>query len=335
MKKIAIAVLVLCAGLLVPILAAERKAEIQNAHFVLADKAKGKELLLIEDDFTNALTPFDMSARLKTAKSVTKKQYFDFIKEQTLDWQEDEKNLLNGVFTEIKNLLKDYKIEVPEIVYLVKTTGHEEGNSAYCRNLNVIVFAQSMLNIDKEDLSELCLHELFHIYSRNNLDVREKLYNHIGFYKTGKLSIPDNINKNKITNPDAPANNYYFKAEINGEKTDVMPLLLATGPYDETKGGEFFNYMRLLFFAVDTGKDECTLHVENEKYAVFPLSRISNYFEKVGKNTEYIIHAEEILADNFVILAKDKKDIQSPYVIDGMKSVLKNSRTISPARQFF
>ena len=113
MKKIAIAVLVLCAGLLVPILAAEGKAEIQNAHFVLADKEKGKELLLIEDDFTNALTPFDMSARLKTAKSVTKKQYFDFIKEQTLDWREDEKNLLNGVFTEIRNLLKDYKIEVP------------------------------------------------------------------------------------------------------------------------------------------------------------------------------------------------------------------------------
>ena len=85
-----------------------------KVNFILADKTKGSELLKEEDDFTNSLSEFDLSARLKTSRKVTKEEYLDFISRQTLDWDDVESLYLNVAFTEIKDLLKKYKIMLPK-----------------------------------------------------------------------------------------------------------------------------------------------------------------------------------------------------------------------------
>ena len=62
-----------------------------KVNFIFTDKEKGSELLKTQDEFTDALSDFDMSARLKTSKKVSKAEYLDFISKQSLDWTEDEK----------------------------------------------------------------------------------------------------------------------------------------------------------------------------------------------------------------------------------------------------
>ena len=47
------------------------------------------------------------------------------------------------------------------------------------------------------------------------------------------------------------------------------------------------------------------------------------FFEKVGKNTNYIIHPDEILADNFVHLVIGTKNLSTPRIIDEMRAALK------------
>ena len=62
----------------------------------------------------------------------------------------------------------------------------------------------------------------------------------------------------------------------------------------------------------------------NQQPVLANLTDVSGYFEQIGNNTEYIIHPEEILADNFVILINKKKNVQNPTIVAAMKAVLMN-----------
>ena len=46
----------------------------------------------------------------------------------------------------------------------------------------------------------------------------------------------------------------------------------------------------------------------------------------IGQNTEYLIHPEETLADNFAIMVMEKQPARSQWVIDKMKSLLENKK---------
>ena len=43
----------------------------------------------------------------------------------------------------------------------------------------------------------------------------------------------------------------------------------------------------------------------------------------IGKNTEYIINPEEILADNFAYLVTQKKNLPNPEIIQKIAAILK------------
>ena len=61
----------------------------------------------------------------------------------------------------------------------------------------------------------------------------------------------------------------------------------------------------------------------NDNYALYTFNQIPNYLSLVGENTGYIIHAEEILADNFVLLVTNSKNVKTKKVITNMKKILK------------
>jgi hypothetical protein len=54
------------------------------------------------------------------------------------------------------------------------------------------------------------------------------------------------------------------------------------------------------------------------------LQQVSGFFEQVGRNTEYLIHPEEILADNFALLFSRDRNAPSPDIIKKMAEVLKS-----------
>lgn len=298
--------------------------DFSKVNFKFANKSEGCELLKSEDEFTNNLSEFDMSSRLKTSKNVSKEEYLNFICQQSLDWSEEEVSYLNKVFNDINKQFSQYKILLPKEIYLIKTTGAEEGNSAYCRNQNIIILARNMIKMeDLTAMKELLIHELFHIFSKNNLDVREQLYNSIGFYKTKNLLFPQNLAKYKITNPDSVNNNYYFESTVNGNKEKIMPILVAARDYDEEKGGEFFDYLQLVFCSIEENENNSQIKIINNRYCIYRLRMVPNYLSLIGENTDYIIHAEEVLADNFVLLVTNSKNIKTKKVVSNMKKILK------------
>jgi hypothetical protein len=60
------------------------------------------------------------------------------------------------------------------------------------------------------------------------------------------------------------------------------------------------------------------------------LQQITGFAEQVGKNTDYVIHPEEILADNFALLISAQGDPISPEIIRKMEEVLKGKGTAKP-----
>jgi len=289
----------------------------KDSKIVFASAENAKQYLKKEDIFIKNLSPFDRSARLKTSKEINISEFLDFICEQTLDWNDNEKKVINNIMNNINHDLSEFKMAFPEEIIFIKTTGLEEGNAAYCRGNNIIVLPINIFNY------KLILHELFHIYSRNNLIVQEKLYNILSFRKSNELLLPDDIFRLKITNPDAAVNNYYFSSKINEREFDLMPILLSSSNYDEQKAGKFFDYLSLNFIAVRNNGDNMVPVIENNEYFIFKLDQVTNYFELIGRNTNYIIHPEEILAENFVSLIHGIKNKPNMEIIDKMKEILK------------
>lgn len=46
----------------------------------------------------------------------------------------------------------------------------------------------------------------------------------------------------------------------------------------------------------------------------------------MGRNTGYIIHPEEILADNFKLLATGAENVPSPQILEKMRVILTGMR---------
>lgn len=60
------------------------------------------------------------------------------------------------------------------------------------------------------------------------------------------------------------------------------------------------------------------------------VNGMTGFFEQVGRNTDYLIHPEEILADNFAILVVGDERIVSPEVINRIKKVLEEAQVAQP-----
>ena len=92
--------------------------------------------------------------------------------------------------------------------------------------------------------------------------------------------------------------------------------------YDAKKGPSIFQSLvfRLLLVEKQGGHWQPRL-AKGEPVVIDPKKEPA-FLEKIGQNTNYIIHPDEILADNFVRLVMEDKDIATPRVIEEMRKVL-------------
>jgi hypothetical protein len=286
------------------------------AHFATASEAA--EILARKDDFIQRLSPFDRSARMKTDKNVSVEEFLAFVKTSASTWTDAEKGKVEAAIGRIGPALEVLSLPLPKTVALLKTTGNEEGHAFYTRD-TAIVFPENQLTAaaDAPPLEKTIAHELFHILSRENPAMREALYHAIGFTPCAEVQLPTPLQPRKITNPDAPRNDHSIRLQVDGKEVAAVPMLLsATEKYDAQRGGEFFSYMQLQFLILENrsgglGGGE-----------VVAPSRVSQFFEQVGRNTDYVIHPEEILAENFALLVLNEQKVASPAILQRMREIL-------------
>jgi hypothetical protein len=296
----------------------------KSSTVVFATVAEGKKILEKEDAFTRALGPFDRAARAKSDKQVSPKEFLAFAARSVLPWPDAEKRKVETAFRGLEAWLSDWSLPFPKKVFLVKTSGKEEGGAAYTRGEAIILPVQQ-LAIGDEALRRLICHELFHVLSRANPEVRDRLYAAIGFVRCGELEFPESEKARKLTNPDAPQNEHAIQVEVDGAKVWTIPVLLSRSEtYDKARGGEFFDYLQFKLLAVELREGEAPRPILDGTLPRYhDAGRVKGYLERAGRNTHYIIHPEEILADNFVLLVSGKAKLPSPQVLEAIGRVLK------------
>ncbi|MCE9583901.1 MAG: hypothetical protein K8T20_15570 [Planctomycetes bacterium] len=279
-------------------------------------REQAAKLLGERDAFVAALSPFDRAARLKTDRETTEKAYLEFVAAQAEDWSAAEKELVTGLLTKLKPKVAALKLALPPVVRLLKTTGKEEGAAAYCRGA-CITLPTNML-ASGPSLANTLAHEMFHVYSNQNPKLRPALYAVVGFAPCGAVKFPESLASRKLTNPDA------YGLDFGDKKVPVMPVLYSRSEkYDLKAGGEFFDYMefRLLVLEKDGEGYKAALDAKGLP-RLLSVDEAPDYLEQVGKNTEYIIHPEEVLADNFVLLLDGKKKVASPQIVEGLRKAI-------------
>lgn len=302
-----------------------------SVHFATVDEARG--ILMSRDEFVRRMSPFDRAARMKTDKDISEKEYLEFVGRNVLEWDEAEKQSVTSALQGIQTEFEALSLPFPKKMFVVKTTGDEEGGAPYTR-ANAIILPKAELTAPGAKLQKVICHEFFHILSRVNPELREKLYAVIGFVKCDELQFPAELKSRKITNPDAPANDHCILLKIEGKDRWAVPILFSsTEKYDPARGGQFFDYLQFQFLVVERQDDSPAVKpaYDDQKPKLVEMQPGSGFIEQVGNNTGYIIHPEEILADNFALLVLRQRNVPSPGTIRKMEAILKEKRLAEPS----
>jgi hypothetical protein len=290
---------------------------------IFATAEEGKRLLETRDDFVERLSPFDRSSRMKTEKDVSEEEFLKFVGENALAWTDPEKAKFVSAFRGIQKRLESLSLPFPEKILVIRTNGNEEGGASYTRG-NAIIFSTSEIAVDVSSLQKNICHELFHVLTRANPELRERLYEVIGFAKCDEIDFPAKLAARKITNPDAPKNDHCIRLKAEGKECWAIPILFSRSEkYDAKRGGAFFDYLQFELLMVERSGDSSVKALYDGEYPrLVDADLVSGFFEQVGRNTGYIIHPEEILADNFALLVLGKSNVPSPEILVKMKKTL-------------
>ncbi|MCA9166988.1 MAG: hypothetical protein KDB23_04950, partial [Planctomycetales bacterium] len=290
-------------------------------HFLNA--AEAQPLLAAEDTFTRATTDVDRQLRLHAGKPVDMQTYLAFVAKQTLDWQPAEIAKITAAIDRLRPRLRPLRDLWPQRIPLIKTTGLEEINAPHCRG-NAIVLPKSALIGDEGDIDRLLLHELFHILSRQSVELSSQCYEIIGYQRSSRpIELPAELAARKLTNPDAPLIDVVIRLDRpKSEPRYATPVLLSRqSSYDSTANTTVFQELQFFLLVVEQ-LDGVWVVSHPEMPGLINSHDEPSFRRQVGNNTKYIIHPEEILADNFIHVVLETPSLPDPWIVDALRSAL-------------
>ena len=287
-------------------------------HFTTQEQ--GKSRLAKRDLYIKGMSPFERAAKIKKSGPISTEDYIEFIQEQVLEWSDADRKKLLKIIQVAKPKLALYSKHFPRKIYLIKTTGNDEGGAPYTRGTSIILPRRSV-DQSASGLERLLYHELFHILSRSNPSLRDELYTIIGYKKCGAVSLPKPMMPRRISNPDAPVVEHCIRISKEDQPFWCAPVLFSRTPkYDPNVGDTFFRYLEFRLMAIDRKSAKAIL--KDGQPILFKPDEVEEFFEQIGRNTNYIIHPEETLANNFVHLMSEKKSLANPEIPKKIKKLL-------------
>src|SRR5690606_36452297 len=172
---------------------------VEGTTIVFTPQEEAAKILGTSDEYSRALTPFDIASRTLNASNDKEQDYLDFAAAQAKSWTSDEIRQIKTSILNVKSTIEDMglKLNFPAKIDLIKSSLQEEGGAiSYTRGSHIVM---------KEGANqEFLIHELFHILTRFNPDKRDPLYETINFKKSNRIGYPASIHHHVVTNTDAP-----------------------------------------------------------------------------------------------------------------------------------
>lgn len=286
-----------------------------NSKFVFSSLENARDLVARSDVYSRLLTRFDLEAKVKNIKALIEQDYLQNAQKYLYSWHDFEIDYLTQLIkiTEQKIKKKKYKFDLPDVIFLIKSAMHEEGGANGFTRANYIVFNLNSISL------HLFEHELFHIISRFNESKIGEAYEILGFQKCNEVEIPSPFIDFKITNPDAPFNNYYIQLKHRGSDIEALMILYSNTEYS---GGGFFSYLNKGLLVLEDEKGIKKASVANGKLNILDYDEVEGLFSQIGKNTGYNIHQEELSADHFTLCLNDVENLPDQHLVDKLNKLL-------------
>lgn len=291
-----------------------------GARLQVVDRARGRALLGREDTFTRAWSLFDQQFRLGRADGASPEALLARVAE---DASEPEPEQIEAVVEaaralDLKLSAVKLSLPLPEVLHVVVTAGEVEPGEGHTRGETIALAARAL----REPVTGLLAHELFHVMSRRHATLRDRLYRTIGFRRVGEIALPSPLIR--ITNPDAPTLEHAIEVRVDGQTLPAALVLHANRPYD---GGPIASYFTLHLILLDPARGHAPL-LRSGAPVLVKLDAVEGFFEQVGRNTDYLLHPEEILAEHFRLLVMGTEGVPNPELLEAMAAALGD--TLSP-----
>lgn len=292
--------------------------------YAFATLAEGRALLGASDDYVRATSAFERSARLRTRDPVDEDRFVEFMRETAHGWTEEEKQKLRPLIARLDRFLSGYKWKRPKKILLVLVGAALEDGAPHTRGHGVMLPRSEVLGPPSR-LVYVVSHETFHVLTRQDGELREALYGTIGFRRCERIEIPDSVDRLRITNPDAVEIRHTIAVRYRNRAAEAMPYLQFRSDVIDPRAG-FLGNARIIWFLVDREQANCRVRAGQGVETEVAPRELQGLFEQIGRNTAYLAHPEEILADNFSLLfastLQSSLQVQSPEVLERMRAIL-------------
>ncbi|WP_164103505.1 eCIS core domain-containing protein [Candidatus Laterigemmans baculatus] len=299
------------------------RLEVAEIEFVFATPEQGRAILSRRDAYLERLSPFDRQSRRQSREPVDEAEYLEFVRGEVRPWEPAEQARVAELLKSLDTPLANLSLPPLNTVHLIHTSGREESGAAYTRGSAIVLPATRLQRADQDQLKTLLAHELFHVLSRQNPELRDQLYALIGFAPSNEIELPESLAAKRITNPDAPAIAHVLQLKLADDSiVSVAPVLFANADYDPASRASMFAYLTFQLMQVQPDAEGQFQAVLESGAPVFHSPSEPDYRRQIGRNTGYIIHPEEVLADNFAMLVTGNTDVPDPWLLDALRKAL-------------
>lgn len=284
-----------------------------TANFRLLDKATAQKLVVQDnkEGYFDRVTPLEISIQMKEhledqPQAEILDQYKKYLQEDVEEFSLEETEFVETYFKQALDYCAKINadLNLPEI-QIIKTKGKYYGSGAYYTRDNCIVIPAGSCEAGNENsFVETMIHEIFHIYSRYNPKKRDQLYASIGFEPIKNIKLGKFLEQRVLYNPDGVNFNYAIAVkDTSGREFNAIPVI-----YSQFKNyrEDFPNFMSYIVFQLFEVQEQAGKWVVVNPTTGYSDDELQNFWEQVGTNTKYIWHPDEILADNFKLLAAQR-----------------------------
>jgi hypothetical protein len=267
-----------------------------------ADLHRARHILRHRDDWARQLSDFDLGARQKTARPGSLNQFLAFAEDAAMRWTAQEETGWKALVDKLSHAMKRLNVHLPNID-LIKTTGKEEFDAAYTREDAILLPARltSLPVNNSRNAYFLLAHELFHILTRSDPHLRDDLYSLLGFRRVKGFEYPPELEERRLSNPDAFEYLHTLAVQSGSGSVNVVPVIQSRLPLDEViQLPSVFAALDIVLLAVD-GRSGKVQRDGNGNLIRYNFGN-TNWVPLMLRNSSYIIHPEELLADNFATL---------------------------------
>jgi hypothetical protein len=280
----------------------------------------GQRVLSAHDEWLRATSAFQRRAVMQRAEPVTLDAFKRWNADAVRPWTDEQRSRWRRALEALAPMWNALRIPLPAEVLLVISNGQESANAPYTR-ANAVVLAGAGGMPGYND-AMLMAHELWHVASRHAPALATRLYAEIGFEPVPLLDFPLSWAEIRLANPDAPENRHAMRLTLDGRETLLAPVLVAART--ELKPGEtFFSVLEVRLLEIELAADRSRAVQRDGQPVWRPLPTTTSFLARLGGNTGYVIHPEEAMADNVMLLV-NQRPVRNAALIERIRAVFES-----------